>query len=70
MRTELMFENACRWLKRPMVHTFEAWRDTYQTEKRNRQILERMAYRLRNACVVAAFADWNNYVDIMVPSPL
>ncbi len=30
------------------------------------QVLARMAYRLRNACVVAAFLEWNAYVDIMV----
>jgi hypothetical protein len=55
-----------RWLKRPMSRTFVGWQELYQTEKRNRQILERMAYRLQNACVVAAFADWNHYVDVMV----
>ena len=55
-----------RWLKRPMARTYAAWLELYKTEKRNRQILERMAYRLRNACVVAAFADWNVFVDVMV----
>ena len=55
-----------RWLKRPMARTYKAWHELYETEKRNRKILERMAYRLRNACVVAAFADWNVFVDVMV----
>jgi hypothetical protein len=30
------------------------------------QVLARMAYRLRNACVVAAFHEWNAFVDVMV----
>lgn len=38
-----------RWLKRPMSRCYDAWMELYQKEKRNRQILERMAYRLQNA---------------------
>ena len=55
-----------RWLKRPLYTTFEGWKSDYLTEKRNRQILERMAYRMRNACVVQALHDWNEYVDLCV----
>jgi len=55
-----------RWLKRPMYQCFELWRDKWQELRRNRRILERMAYRMKNACVVASFNDWNRFVDIMV----
>ena len=48
-----------RWLKRSMARCFDALKGLCRTEKRNRLILMRMKYRLQNACVVAAFSDWN-----------
>ena len=41
-----------RFLKRPMVRGFEGWRDAFREQKRHRQILERMAFRMQYACVV------------------
>ncbi|KAJ1481633.1 hypothetical protein T484DRAFT_1806633, partial [Baffinella frigidus] len=55
-----------RFLKRGMVEGFETWKGAYLENRRNRQILERMAFRMKYACVVQAFHDWDTFVDIRV----
>jgi hypothetical protein len=55
-----------RWLKRPLVTTLGAWKELVDTEVRNRMILKKMKYRMDHGCVIMTFANWNEYVDIVV----
>lgn len=55
-----------RWLKRPLVTTLAAWKELVDTEVRNRMILKKMKYRMDHGCVIMTFANWNEYVDIVV----
>ena len=55
-----------RIAKRPMVRCFEAYKEYYEKERRNRQIVARIAYRWNNACVVLAFNNWTIFVDMAI----
>ena len=55
-----------RIAKRPMVRCFEAYKEYYEKERRNRQIVARIAYRWNNACVVLAFNNWITFVDMAI----
>lgn len=55
-----------RWMQRGMGKCFSLWRDRWETSKRNHKILDRMAYRIKHACVVSAFGNWNSFVDINI----
>jgi len=55
-----------RIAKRPMVRCFEAYKEYYEKERRNRQIVARIAYRWNNACVVLAVNNWITYVDMAI----
>jgi hypothetical protein len=55
-----------RIAKRPMVRCFEAYKEYYLKERRNRQIVARIAYRWNNACVVLAVNNWITYVDMAI----
>ena len=55
-----------RIAKRPMVRCFEAYKEYYEKERRNRQIVARIAYRWQNACVVLSFNNWIVFVDMAI----
>ena len=55
-----------RIVKRPMVRCFEAYKEYFEKERRNRQIVARIAYRWNNACVVVAFNNWITFVDMAI----
>ena len=55
-----------RIVKRPMVHCFELYKEYFEKERRNRQIVGRIAYRIGNACVVLAFNNWIAFVDMAI----
>ena len=54
-----------RWLKRPMVNCFMAYKEYVETEKSHRAKIRKMMYRIQNACVVNTFESWFDYIGIM-----
>jgi len=54
-----------RWLKRPMVNCFLAYKEYVETEKAHRAKIRKMLYRIQNACVVHTFESWIDFLGIM-----
>eukprot|EP00282_Hemiselmis_andersenii_P016145 CAMPEP_0114148566 /NCGR_PEP_ID=MMETSP0043_2-20121206/21704_1 /TAXON_ID=464988 /ORGANISM="Hemiselmis andersenii, Strain CCMP644" /LENGTH=616 /DNA_ID=CAMNT_0001243171 /DNA_START=188 /DNA_END=2035 /DNA_ORIENTATION=- len=59
-----------RIAKRPMVVSFERWKNYSAEQARHRQIVARISYRWRNANVVLTFGNWVTFVDIAIEERL
>lgn len=55
-----------RIAKRPMVVSFERWKNYSAEQTRHRQIVARISYRWRNANVVFTFSNWITFVDLAI----